>query len=145
MQRTRISARDVTSSRDPGLVPKPNPKLQDAATTVPARTTGRHGGPLPRSKRAAATSLTRRPIQPVPTTVPELAEALFCSSLQPSQAASPQTIAACVAESLTRYGGATGCACEVAARYGDDQALAAARMRWCLRTITATYGSSAAA
>ena len=86
-----------------------------------------------------------RPVQPVSGTYEQLAEALFCTALQPSQHPSRATIAMAVARALTRLGGSHGCACEVAECYGADQLLACARMRWCLRTVTATYGPRAAA
>jgi hypothetical protein len=74
--------------------------------------------------------------QPAPSAIPELAEALFCSDLQPSERPTPEIIAARVAQALFDHGDVAGCACEVANRYGEDQVTAAARMRWCLRLVT---------
>src|SRR5688572_24387858 len=65
-------------------------------------------------------------------TTTDLAEVLFCSSLQPSEVADPDTVRAAVAGSLRSHDGrVTACAEELAESYGKDPETTCRRMRWC--------------
>jgi hypothetical protein len=66
------------------------------------------------------------------------AEALFVSPLQPSEHPTPAEVDAAVDDSLRSFGGPTGCACWLAAEYGEHPEVAAVRMRWALE-LTATH------
>lgn len=63
------------------------------------------------------------------------AEALFVSPLQPSEHPTPAEVDAAVDDSLRSFGGPTGCACWLAAEYGEHPEVAADRMRWALELI----------
>jgi hypothetical protein len=63
------------------------------------------------------------------------AEALFVSSLQPSEQPSAAEIRHAIAVSLRAYGGAHGCAARCAAEFGEHPDEAATRMRWALRLL----------
>jgi len=65
------------------------------------------------------------------------AEALFVSLLQPSEHPTPAEVEAAVDDSLRNFGGASGCACSLAAEYGDHPEVAADRMRWALELTAA--------
>jgi hypothetical protein len=65
------------------------------------------------------------------------AEALFVSSLQPSDRPAPQQVRAAIAASLRAYRGASGCAARMAAEYGEYPEQAASRMRWALQLAAA--------
>ena len=74
------------------------------------------------------------------------AGALFASTLQPSDDATPAQIAVAITTSLLANGGEQGCAAAVAAEYGDHPDVAAERMRWALRlTATDPVGTVSAA
>jgi hypothetical protein len=60
------------------------------------------------------------------------AEALFASTLQPSDHPTAEQVTAAVDDSLRRYGGQHGCAAVCATEYGDHPDTAAQRMRWAL-------------
>jgi hypothetical protein len=60
------------------------------------------------------------------------AEALFASTLQPSQHPTGEQATAAVRDSLRRHGGRQGCASVCAAEYGEHPDTAPARMRWAL-------------
>jgi hypothetical protein len=64
-----------------------------------------------------------------PSTV---ADALFASSLQPSEHPTVVGIREAVALSLRRHGGRAGCAALVAAEFGEHPETAVVRMRWAL-------------
>jgi hypothetical protein len=66
------------------------------------------------------------------------AQALFASTLQPSEAPSAHQVRAAVATTLDRLG-ISGCAGHLAGEYGDHPGTAAARMTWALAMIGATY------
>src|SRR5262245_48175392 len=66
------------------------------------------------------------------------AEALFASTLQPSEAPSPDEVRRAVAATLRRLG-TRGCAGQLGAEYGDHPDTAAARMTWALAMIRAVY------
>jgi hypothetical protein len=60
------------------------------------------------------------------------AEALFVSSLQPSEQPSAAEIRSAIAVSLRQYGGGLGCAARCAAEFGEHPEEALTRMRWAL-------------
>jgi hypothetical protein len=57
------------------------------------------------------------------------AEALFVSSLQPSQCPSPRAVEQAVTAMILQYG-SDGCAAEVATEFGDHPEMAVRRMHW---------------
>jgi hypothetical protein len=63
------------------------------------------------------------------------AEALFLSSLQPSQMPSLDRILTAVIDTLHERGGSRGCAAACAAEFGDHPETSAARMRWALAAV----------
>lgn len=65
-----------------------------------------------------------------------IAEALFVSSVQPSEHLTAPQLEAAVDSSLRNHGGVDGCACACAAEYGDHPDTAIDRMRWALHTAT---------
>jgi hypothetical protein len=65
-------------------------------------------------------------------TLASRAEALFASSLQPSERPTASQIAAAIRTSLREHGGSCGCAEACAAEYGDHPETARDRMRWAL-------------
>lgn len=68
----------------------------------------------------------------------EVAEVLFASDLQPSQAPCADAIRAAVDATVSRYG-TGGCAALVACEFGDHPELAVRRMTWVRRILeTAT-------
>jgi hypothetical protein len=72
-------------------------------------------------------------------TAPEtLAEALFASTLQPTEQPSPDRVRRAVAAMLRRLG-TGGCAAQLAAEFGDHPDVAALRMTWALATTRAVY------
>jgi len=73
------------------------------------------------------------------------AEALFASSLQPSDHPNAEQVSAAIWASLRRHGGTCGCAGVCAAEYGDHPDTAAERMRWALAVINATTARVAVA
>ena len=66
------------------------------------------------------------------------AEALFASTLQPSDCPSPDQVRRAVATTLRRLG-IRGCARQLAGEFGDHPGAAAARMTWALATIRRVY------
>jgi hypothetical protein len=66
------------------------------------------------------------------------AEALFASTLQPSESPSPHQVQRAVAGTLRRLG-VGGCAAHLAGEVGDHPTTAAARMRWALALVHAAY------
>jgi hypothetical protein len=63
------------------------------------------------------------------------AEALFTSSLQPSQHPSVTQIVTAIRSSLREHGGSGGCAGACAAEFGEHPETASARMRWALAAV----------
>ena len=62
----------------------------------------------------------------------DLAEVLFCSALQPSQAVDHDTVHEAVAEGLRAHDGRiTDFAEQLAESYGKDPEITCRRMRWC--------------
>jgi hypothetical protein len=73
-----------------------------------------------------------------------LAEALFASTVQPSEGLGPEKVLHAVSATLRRLSSAD-CAAEVAAEFGHHPETAAARMRWALGAIRAASASRAPA
>jgi hypothetical protein len=72
-------------------------------------------------------------------TLPEArAEALFCSTVQPSDKPGAVQVGESIA-AMIRVHGSRGCACQVAAAFGDHPDVALERMRWARDTVAATY------
>lgn len=65
------------------------------------------------------------------------AEALFVSSVQPSEHPDGSALVSAIDASLRTHGGELGCACECAAEYGEHPETAVERMRWALEISTA--------
>ncbi len=65
-------------------------------------------------------------------TLATLAEAVFVSSLQPSEHPTADQVAAAIGRSLRRHGGVSGCAGIFAAEYGEHPEESASRMHWAL-------------
>ena len=63
------------------------------------------------------------------------AEALFASWIPAGRAVPPDILDAVIATTLRTHGGVEGCACEVAAAYGENPSYAAGRMRWALHLL----------
>lgn len=74
-----------------------------------------------------------------------MAEAVFASTLQPSDAPTASEIRLAIRASLRRHHGSRGCAAFCAAEYGDHPVAAAARMRWAIALVAAADKSSHAA
>ncbi len=72
------------------------------------------------------------------------AEALFASWHDPSEQMTPAEVDAAVREAVRRLG-VRGCACAVAAEFGDHPDVAAARMAWAVATVAATWPKRGAA
>ena len=72
------------------------------------------------------------------------AEALFLSSLQPSEHPTADQIAAAIGHSLRAHGGVCGCAGAFAAEYGEHPEEAAYRMHWALSLVADAAGLVAA-
>lgn len=84
-------------------------------------------------------------VLPQGMTVADLAEILFCSSLQPSQQVDDDTVHAAVSQSLGRHHGVVReCAEELAECYGKDPDVACTRMRWC-RDVAVRFSGTAPA
>ncbi len=63
------------------------------------------------------------------------AEAVFASSLQPSEQPTPAQVRSAIRASLRLHHGARGCAAVCAAEYGAHPETAPARMRWALSVV----------
>jgi hypothetical protein len=75
-------------------------------------------------------------------TLETTAEALFISSLQPSDQPSSAQVASAVHDTLQAHDGACGCAAAFAAEYGEHPDTAALRMRWAL-AVAGDYAMAA--
>jgi hypothetical protein len=75
------------------------------------------------------------------TLVAVRAEALFVSTLQPSESPTPAEVVRAVATTIRRLG-IGGCATQLAREFGDHPETAAARMTWALATIRTVYPRS---
>lgn len=60
------------------------------------------------------------------------AQALFTSTLQPSDHPTFAEVRRAIADSIRRYRGVDGCVAALAAEYGERPEFAAERMRWAL-------------
>ena len=69
------------------------------------------------------------------------AEALFLSTLQPSESPSGERVRRHVATTLSRLGVAE-CGAQMADEYGNHPNTSVARMRWALTTIDTVYGTA---
>jgi len=69
-----------------------------------------------------------------------MAEALFASSVQPSDRPDAVAVHTAIEDSVLRYG-AEGCAAILAAEYGDHPDSAVARMTWARQTVAAAVAS----
>src|SRR5262245_11833663 len=67
------------------------------------------------------------------------AEALFTSLLSADGHPSRSEVATAIAHAVRTYGGARGCAAEVAAAYGDRPETAVPRMRWARAVVETVY------
>lgn len=73
-------------------------------------------------------------------TVGDLAEVLFCSSLQPSDEVDPEKVFSALDQSLrAHHGEIRECAEELAASYGKDPEITCLRMRWARAVVTRTF------
>jgi uncharacterized membrane protein len=63
------------------------------------------------------------------------AEALFVSTLQPSENPQPDEVEAAIHEAWQQHGGTDGCACLFAAEYAEHPELAPVRMHWALSLV----------
>jgi hypothetical protein len=70
------------------------------------------------------------------------AEALFASTCQPSEPLTAAEIRDAVQGAVRAYG-VKGCACAVAAEFGDHPETAIARMAWARETVAATWAGRA--
>jgi hypothetical protein len=77
----------------------------------------------------------------MPMTVPQLAQVLFSSPLQPSDNPSPAQVRSAIDECLCACG-QSGCTAYVAQEAGDHPEAYAARMRWALAQVYAAYQRS---
>ncbi len=76
----------------------------------------------------------------------DLAEVLFCSSLQPSQEPDADTVVQALSQSLrSHHGQIRECAGELAASYGKDPEITCLRMRWARTMIARTFPAARAA
>jgi hypothetical protein len=66
------------------------------------------------------------------------AEALFASDCQPSQTLASDEVEAAVRAAVKRLG-LLGCACAVAAEFGDHPDVALKRMLWARKKVAATW------
>ena len=65
-----------------------------------------------------------------------MAEALFASTVQPSDAPTPEQVRDAIRGSLRAHHGSRGCAAACAAEYGSHPETAVQRMRWALALVT---------
>lgn len=76
----------------------------------------------------------------------DLAELLFCSTLQPSQRVDAAVVDAALAQSLrAHHGQVRECAEEMAASYGKDPEVTCLRMRWARSVVSQSFGRRVAA
>jgi hypothetical protein len=76
----------------------------------------------------------------------DLAELLFCSTLQPSQDPDPEAVVKALSQSLrSHHGQILECAEELAASYGKDPEITCLRMRWARTVIARTFPAARAA
>lgn len=73
------------------------------------------------------------------------AEALFISSLQPSQRPTAEQVTAAIRASLRSHGGAGGCAGACAAEFGEHPDTARDRMKWALSAVARGHSATCSA
>jgi hypothetical protein len=73
----------------------------------------------------------------IPMTLTRRAEALFTSSLQPSDQPTPAQLRTAIIASVRTHRGIRGCAVALATEYGEHPETAAERMRWALTAAAA--------
>jgi hypothetical protein len=78
-------------------------------------------------------------------TTTRAAQALFTSSLQPSDRPTVEQAVAALRHSLRRHGGSRGCAAVYATEYGEHPDTAPARMRWALGLADQIWSARVAA
>ena len=71
-----------------------------------------------------------------------VADALFASFLQPSEAPAPEAVRAAMTHTLLRFG-SDGCAAIVAQEFGDHPETAVRRMRWVRHVMESAYAGAA--
>lgn len=72
-------------------------------------------------------------------TVTAYPEALFASTLQRSDAPTPEAVADAIRATLGRFG-LSGCVSRMAQEFGDHPAVAAERMRWVRQIVSRPPG-----
>lgn len=83
---------------------------------------------------------------PADMTVGDLAEVLFCSTLQPSEPVDPAKVQAVLSSTLhSHHGEVRECAEELATSYGKDPEVTCLRMRWARSVVAATFPMARAA
>lgn len=83
---------------------------------------------------------------PADMTVGDLAEVVFCSTLQPSEPVDPAKVQAAISSALhSHHGEIRECAEELAASYGKDPEITCLRMRWARSVVTAAFPMARAA
>jgi len=78
-------------------------------------------------------------------TLASSAEALFLSSLQPSDDPTSDEVSVAIRASVVAHGGLGGCVSAFAREYGDHPDTAIKRMRWSLDLVSNRWDAVAAA
>jgi hypothetical protein len=78
-------------------------------------------------------------------TLASSAEALFLSSLQPSDDPTSDDVSVAIRASIVAHGGLGGCVNAFAREYGDHPDTATKRMRWSLDLVSNRWDAVAAA
>jgi len=78
-------------------------------------------------------------------TLASSAEALFLSSLQPSDDPTSDEVSVAIRASVVAHGGLGGCVSAFAREYGDHPDTATRRMRWSLDLVSNRWDAVAAA
>ena len=69
------------------------------------------------------------------------AEALFASGMSASTDPTSAEVRAAIRQAVCAHGGTRGCACQVAAAFGDYPEVAVPRMRWARRVVRSTLSA----
>jgi hypothetical protein len=77
-------------------------------------------------------------------TLATMAEAVFLSSLQPSERPTTDRVVAAIGDSVRIHGGMRACSAAFAAEYGEHPEESATRMRWALSLVSGTTTAAAA-
>jgi hypothetical protein len=75
-------------------------------------------------------------------TVSELAQALFCTCLRPTDLPTPDAVRQAV-EQMLHTRGTVGCLEDVAAEAGDHPSSYLPRIRWCLSEVASAFDPAA--